>query len=237
MAGGRCLSVVAAVAMALLAGCDSPPGRPSPQERPRRPSQVTDFDSLYGVSCAGCHGAAGRSGPARPLDDALYLTLVDDATLTRIIARGVPGSLHPAFARGAGGDLTDEQVAAVVKGMRERWGRPGAFRNVSLPPYAAGPTGDAARGARLFTARCSPCHGPQGRGGAKAGSVVDPAYLDLVTDQALRTVVICGRVDLGMPSYREGGEQPLSPEEISDLVAWMASHRPPPGLAREGERP
>jgi mono/diheme cytochrome c family protein len=69
----------------------------------------------------------------------------------------------------------------------------------------------------------------------KAGSVVDPAYLGLVSDQYLRTVVIAGRPDLGMPGFREYVPgKPMTPEEISDVVAWLASHRqsPAPGVAK-----
>ena len=42
-------------------------------------------------------------------------------------------------------------------------------------------------------------------GGAapKGGSVVDASYLALVSDQYLRTTVIAGRTDLGMPDWRE----------------------------------
>jgi cytochrome c oxidase cbb3-type subunit 3/ubiquinol-cytochrome c reductase cytochrome c subunit len=56
--------------------------------------------------------------------------------------------------------------------------------------------------------------------------VVDSAYLALVSDQALRTAVIAGRVDLGMPDWREAvADRPMTPQEIADVVAWLASHR------------
>jgi cytochrome c oxidase cbb3-type subunit 3 len=63
---------------------------------------------------------------------------------------------------------------------------------------------------------------------------VDAAYLSLVSDQYLRTVVIAGRPELGMPGYREYvAGKPMTPEEISDVVAWLASRRqgPVPGPA------
>ena len=40
------------------------------------PSQVMAFGTLYGQYCAGCHGADGRLGAARPLNDPVYLALV-----------------------------------------------------------------------------------------------------------------------------------------------------------------
>jgi cytochrome c oxidase cbb3-type subunit 3/ubiquinol-cytochrome c reductase cytochrome c subunit len=57
---------------------------------------------------------------------------------------------------------------------------------------------------------------------------VDPSFLALVSDQSLRTTVIAGRPDLGKPDWREDiAGQPLTPEQISDLVAWLAGHRQP----------
>jgi hypothetical protein len=55
----------------------------------------------------------------------------------------------------------------------------------------------------------------------------------LVSDQALRTTVIVGRSDLGMPDWRANiPVRPMSPQEISDVVAWLASHRPAGQLAQ-----
>jgi cytochrome c oxidase cbb3-type subunit 3/ubiquinol-cytochrome c reductase cytochrome c subunit len=61
---------------------------------------------------------------------------------------------------------------------------------------------------------------------------VDPAYLALVSDQGLRVAVIAGRPDLGMPDWRSYvAAQPLSRQQISDVVAWLAAQRRPvPGL-------
>jgi cytochrome c oxidase cbb3-type subunit 3 len=44
----------------------------------------------------------------------------------------------------------------------------------------------------------------------------------------LRTAVIAGRTDLGMPDWREDiPGQPLTPQQISDVVAWLTSQRQP----------
>ena len=56
--------------------------------------------------------------------------------------------------------------------------------------------------------------------------MINPDYLALVSDQALRTAVIVGRSDLGMPDWRAYTPgRPMSSQEISDVVAWLASHR------------
>jgi mono/diheme cytochrome c family protein len=103
----------------------------------------------------------------------------------------------------------------------------GVAKEAALPPYAPTTPGDATRGAAAYGVYCASCHGVDGRGGAKGGSVVDGAYLGLVSDQALRTAVICGRTDLGMPDWR--GYVPgraMSDQEITDVVAWLVAQRP-----------
>jgi cytochrome c oxidase cbb3-type subunit 3 len=226
--GGVPFAVWAISVSLALVGCDSVPGRPTAADREVRPSKVTAFDVLYRRNCAGCHGTDGRLGAARPLNDPIYIALVPVDKLRAIIAQGVPGTSMPPFATSAGGDLTDAQIDALVKGMSARWGRPDAVRNVTLPPYQAEGTAESARGAEVYTTACSRCHGPDGRGGPKAGSIADASFLALVSDQSLRTTVIAGRPDLGKPDWREDiPGQPLTPQQISDLVAWLAGQRRP----------
>jgi mono/diheme cytochrome c family protein len=217
--------LTALLALAVLLGCERWPGRPGPDDRLVLPAQVRAFADLYGQNCSGCHGTDGRLGPARPLNDPLYLALVDDASLRQIAAVGIPGTAMPGLGRRGGGFLTDEQVDVLVREMRWRWGRPEQFKDVALPPYR-GEVGDPARGQAAYQVFCASCHGADGRGAVKGGSVVDPAYLAQVSDQALRMAVIAGRPDLGMPDYRTAAaERPMSPQEINDVVSWLAAQR------------
>jgi len=226
-----------AIIVCLGAACDFLPGRPTAATREVLPSQVMAFDVLYQRNCAGCHGANGRLGAARPLNDPVYLALVSADRLRTIVGEGVPGTSMPAFRASAGGDLTDPQIDALVKGMLAHWARPEAVAGATLPPYE-GPResgGARERGAAVFASACARCHGPQGRGGPTVGSIVDPPYLALVSDQSLRTMVIAGRPDLGKPDWREDiPGRPLTPQQISDLVAWLAGHRQPVPGRREG---
>jgi cytochrome c oxidase cbb3-type subunit 3 len=209
-----------------LPGCDSLPGKPRPADRYVRPSQVASFDVLYGHQCAGCHGADGTHGAARPLNDPLYLAVVSDDDLRQVITNGVGGKSMPASAESAGGRLTAAQIDVIVRGVRQRWGDPQRFSGTRLPAYRGAAPGDPARGARAYVTFCARCHGDGGAGGADAGSVVDGAYLALVSDQSLRTTVIAGRPDLDKPDYRENVPgRPMTSQEIDDVVAWLRSHR------------
>jgi mono/diheme cytochrome c family protein len=198
------------------------------------PDQVTDFTALYEISCAGCHGRDGRLGATRPLNEPVFLAVIGKQMLRDVIANGVPHTAMPAFALNAGGTLTEQQISVVADQIEARWSRPQDFVGVSLPPYSA-ELGDPKRGEEVFRAYCASCHGEDGMGSSKAGSVVNPAFLALVSDQSLRTTVITGRADQGTPDWRSYSPvHPLTPQEISDVVAWLSAHRALPVNSRGG---
>jgi cytochrome c oxidase cbb3-type subunit III len=150
---------------ALVAGCDLP-GRPNRADRPVPEDQVTNFDALYAMRCAGCHGADGKLGPAPPLNDPLFLAIVPDAELLRVITEGravtpAQKSPMPAFRLGKGAPLTAAevkvwaelkeqtdidpkqqnpltatQVKVLAEGIKKRWGPPPSPA-ASVPPYIA----------------------------------------------------------------------------------------------------
>ena len=211
----------------VCASCANSPARARATPQVMRPTEVMDFNVLYGENCAGCHGSQGKGGATIPLSDPVFLTIADDATLRRTVANGVPGTPMPAFAQSAGGMLTDKQIDAIVTGIRTRWAKPDLLRDANPPPYRAQASGDPAHGAAVYATYCSSCHGADGRGGKKASSIVDGSYLALVSDQDLRTIVIIGRPDLGAPDWRgDVPGKPMSAQEISDVVAWLAAQRP-----------
>ena len=219
------LITVAVLPVLMGVACSTSRGRPGPNSEVLPPREITDFHFLYAKNCAACHGPEGKDGAALSLGDPLLLAIADDAVIRRIVTTGVPGTPMPAFATSAGGMLTDQQIDAIVTGIRS-WAKPDQVSDTSIPPYVAEAPGDPTRGAAVYATFCSSCHGPDGRGG-KASSIVDGSYLSLVSDQQLRTIVIVGRPELGAPDWRNNVPgQPMSPREISDVVAWLAAQRP-----------
>lgn len=230
-----------------MAGCeDRLPGKPPLSEKPVPPDEVMDFHKLFDQNCAGCHGKQGNQGPAPPLNDSLFLGIVPDAELLKVVGQGRKGTPMPAFVRENGGPLTPEQVKVLASGLK-KW-KTGERAAESVPPYLApakaeGPTrGDGKAGAKVFFQACAGCHGDQGRGGSfgkqQIGAINDPAFLNLVSDQMLRRIIITGRTDLedagrelvGMPSFdrstgRPAGFKPLTSQDITDLVALLAEWR------------
>ena len=212
----------------LLLGCSNRP------EQFILPDQVSDFSALYESNCAGCHGRDGHFGAARPLNDPLFLALIGKEKLQDVIAKGVTGTAMPAFAQNAGGALTDQQITMLASQIEEHWSRAQEFAAIALPPYSTD-LGDSKQGETVFHDYCSRCHGEDGLGGAKGGSVVNPAFLALVSNQSLRTAVIAGRADQGAPdlrSYSPG--HVMTGQEVSDVVAWISAHRAFPGNRAKG---
>jgi mono/diheme cytochrome c family protein len=219
----NCKATVLAVSLVVTAACGS---RNPADVQVVPPNGITDFNFLYARNCSGCHGPDGKGGVAIGLGDPVYLAIADDATIRRVTADGVAGTSMPAFAQHSGGMLTDAQIEVIIQGIRTRWGRPDALRDADAPPYAAQGSGDPNRGAGVYGTYCSSCHGADGRGGKQANSIVDGSYLALVSDQNLRTTVIVGRRDLGAPDWRgDVSGKPMSPDDISDVVAWLAAQR------------
>lgn len=231
----RCGAMAAMLPLVLaMTGCARMPGAAAAAGTAQRPDQVMDFRALYGTNCQACHGENGHGGPAMELGNPEYQGLVDDATLKKWISGGMPGTEMPAFAQSAGGMLTDAQVNALVAGMRREWAKPGVFGGATPPPYEQPAGGDAKRGEQVYQTRCASCHEkPQEQ------QVTSAAYLSLVSDQALRTVIVAGRSDIGQPDWRlqgvgggTGGGNgnpgaPLSGQDVTDLVTYLGSLRNP----------
>jgi cytochrome c oxidase cbb3-type subunit 3 len=223
----RALNIAAlALLSVLVSGCDSLPGKPAPGPLVPRPDSILDPTALYKENCAGCHGENGRGAVATPIGLPEYQSLVDEATQIKIVTNGVPNTAMPGFTRRAGGFLTDQQIEAVVKGMRATWLKQNASAEQNAPPYTDATQGDSAAGATVYEASCSNCHGKAGGPTGPSGSVLNTSYLALVSSQGLRTAVIVGRPDLNMPGSRNvNSSHALSSKEVRDVVAFLISHR------------
>jgi cytochrome c oxidase cbb3-type subunit III len=207
--------------LALAAGCDLP-GKPDPADKFVYPNKVADFGALFAKNCAGCHGKDGKLGPAPPLNDMVFLAIVPDEELVKVITEGRAGTSMPAFADSLGGTLTAAQIRILAAGVRTYWKTP-APASKDWPPYVAKTKGDAKRGAVVFEKSCKGCHGDEGKGTAKVGAINDSAFLDLASDQMLRRIVITGRADLGMPNCIDRKDGALTPADVDDVTALLIS--------------
>ena len=222
----RYLGACTGLTFILLSACSSPHGQPQKGAEVLAPAEVLDFKTLYGENCAGCHGAEGRGGAAIALADPVYLGIAGDPVIRKVITKGVPGTSMPAFAESAGGLLTDKQIDVIVTQMRSRWSKPGVLDGANPPSYAAKVAGNVQQGEAAYGKYCASCHGTSGQGGAKGSAITNDSFLALISDQGLRTIVIAGRPELGAPDWRGNAPgQPMSDQEVTDVVAWLASRR------------
>src|SRR5581483_11062700 len=102
----------------------------------------------------------------------------------------------------------DVQVRALVQGIVEGWGKPNLLAGANAPAYNAALPGNPEHGFAAYGVYCARCHGANGQGGpadgkevsGKAdpgksgwlGSIVDPSYLALISDQDLRSIIVAG---------------------------------------------
>src|SRR5580658_9851048 len=138
------LEIVAVAALLACAGCATPRGIPRADSEVIPPSEVLDFNLLYGQNCAGCHGTDGKGGAAIALANPVFLAIADDKIIRHTAEDGVPGTPMPAFVQSAGGMLTDKQIDSLVRGIRS-WAKPDVVDNTTPPPYAAQVPGDPQR--------------------------------------------------------------------------------------------
>lgn len=224
------VSLLASVGALAISGCGRAPGRPGPDTEVARPEEVVNFATLYGQNCAACHGEKGRNGAAISLANPTYLAIAGAANIQRVTAKGVPGTAMPPFSNAAGGMLTDRQIEVLTHGMMSDWGSAAAVAGQTLPAYASSTPGNPAQGEKAFAIFCARCHGADANGatvsGVVTGSLIDPSYLALISDQGLRSIVLAGQTEQGAHDWRSyTSSRPMTDQEISDVVAWLALHR------------
>jgi mono/diheme cytochrome c family protein len=215
-----------------LIGCDLP-GKPTLADKYISPREELRFEVLYRDNCSGCHGAEGKLGPAPPLNDGLFLSLMSKEALAQVISSGRQGTLMPAFGSSQGGSLTDEQVQVLAEGITKHWASTKAEPMIKLthPLGEKSANGNKEKGRHLYELACASCHGLNGDG-AEAGAINNSDFLALCSNQVLRRYIITGRPDLGMPGCTDRRDrpeefEPLSERDVDDLVAFVASWREP----------
>jgi cytochrome c oxidase cbb3-type subunit 3 len=161
------------------------------------------------------------------------------ATQIQVLVKEIKGIPYRIVEKQEGG-LAKFQVVSDAGGISPKWGTPGmppkgvpSYREQSASGHGSG-AGIKEKGDLVFARACATCHGDHGQGvereGEPAWTINDPVFLALTSNQALRRYAITGRPDLGMPGYAEARPDkadfvPLSDQEVTDLVALLASWR------------
>ncbi|MFQ5504847.1 MAG: c-type cytochrome [Planctomycetota bacterium] len=168
---------------------------------------------LYELFCVACHGKdlAGSQVPeirTPTLSNADLLSVASDEYLEAIITHGRSGTKMPSWSAGG---LTKGQIKRLVTYIR-------SFERKSAELASVSPhRGDAAFGKALYRGNCANCHGKKGEGGIGT-ALGSQEFLMMASDEFLARVVVEGRPDSGMPSWKR-----LSSVEISDILAYIRS--------------
>lgn len=182
-----------------------------------------DGATLYGTFCAACHGDRGQGMryagmlpfPAIANED--FLSIASDSLIRQTIRRGRAGRRMPAWGDAEGG-LRPVEIERIVRHLRDLGG--------VEAPEETGPArwakGDAAEGARLYSASCAGCHGGTGAG-AEGPSLADPVLLGSATDTYLAETIARGRRGTTMEAFaRPSTTRPAySREEIESIVTFL----------------
>jgi mono/diheme cytochrome c family protein len=176
-------------------------------------------------------GRAGTSMPAFAAENGGALTSNQIQVLVNEI-KGIPYKV----VKDDSGDARTVRIAKDAAGAAPKWG-PVQAAPKNTPPYLAPeptsiPTSEKCEQIRktVFARACGNCHGDRGQGGSSGGPINDRAFLALISDQALRRLIVTGRSDLSMPNYadsdgRPGDFKPLTPAEVGDLVQLLSFWR------------
>ena len=160
------------------------------------------------------------------------------ATQIEVLVREIKG-LDYRVVETTPGDPATATVVAGPGGKSSIWGRPAelptgvpAYQDVAIKPEDS--EASLKRGMAAFARACADCHGDQGHGIKEdhgiANAINDSVFLSLNSNQVLRRIIITGRADLSMPNYAESRPdspefKPLTEQEVTDLVALLASWR------------
>ena len=222
----------------LVVGCDRLPGAPKASVPVVVGSQEW-MTATFNSNCRGCHSQGAEGAAISLVGAARYWKLASDAHVIGALSQG-QGVSMPAYLDSRGGPLSAKEISLFVQAMRAAWGAASESAPANGAAVPSQPVskvgsqsvtadlvrGDPTAGARVFEESCSSCHGEKG----SAGSVTDPMYLKLISDQGLWSAVVFGRSELGSPAWDSplpGRPNGLTPTEVADAVSWIASKRTP----------
>jgi len=190
---------------------------------------------LYAENCVVCHGERGEGRVGATLRQN-WPSIAPGALIRETIAKGVKGSLMPAWSQAHGGPLTEQDIDDIVAYI-ETWLTGGiplptlAPAPIPTAPLPAGVTGDPVTGAEIYVKNCAMCHGPQGEG--RIGATLARKWPTIQVDAFLRQTIANGVPNTLMPAWSQAKGGPLTDKEIEDVEAYLrtletAGVLPPP---------
>jgi cbb3-type cytochrome c oxidase subunit III len=186
-------------------------------------ASIKEGATVFAQKCAGCHGEKGEGAIGSSLSAASFLPMADDHFLYQVITQGRPGTEMPAWRQ-----LSAKQIADAIVLIRS-W-----QKSPSVALSSGTRRGRAEFGEVIYRQECVKCHGPRGEGdlGTQIGN---PILLTQLSDEFLWRTIAEGKTGTEMKGFLKRQRNPLAPEDIDHLVAYLRrlqSHPPEEGLKR-----
>lgn len=192
---------------------------------------------LFAQNCSSCHGEFGEGGPnpARaggiisPISTSDFLNTRDDSTIRAIIAQGQADLGMPAFASFNGGQLSDDEVDAIVAFIRSWEANP--LVNEPALVVVPTPTDASLSVGENYSTLCAQCHGPSGEGGT-GPALNTTGFQQGRTDQNIFDAIYLGKESTAMFAWGKF----LTAKQIGQLVQFIRgwggtfTGTPPSGL-------
>jgi menaquinol-cytochrome c reductase cytochrome b/c subunit len=243
------LIVVGMVALTIVAAVTTPPQEESAPLAATLTDQISAGQDLYSIQCVECHGADGEGGEIkgveglegvvlRPINDQDVMYAFTDQTLYNIINLGQPIAGMPPFGKAYGGELSQDEINAIVTFMRYTWDDRAelpqeAAQAAALPTLAPNevPSYDV-HIAPVVKRYCLSCHRP----GKKNNNFIMEDYNGIMTSGDHAPNVIAGDLNSNLIRmiHREdidaGGPMPptraLKPELVTLFEQWVLGGAP-----------
>jgi len=192
----------------------------------------------YAEHCAKCHGEAGAGAELEgkagevtaPLNSDDFLVGHFDDTIFQLISYGQPGEGMPAFGLAYGGQLTDQEIAAIIVFMRS-WAEPEeetGQTDAALADLAKIENPSFAKDVKpIFDKKCANCHGKRIKGGYsvetydKVMTSGDNAPVILAGDAANSILVKMLRGVKTAAGGQMPPNRPLKKEQIELIERWV----------------
>ena len=187
-------------------------------------SPIQVGQGLFNQNCASCHGEFGEGGPnpanpassIPPISTSDFLKTRDDITIRAIIAQGQADLGMPPFGATNGGQLSDDELDAVVAFIRSWEANPLVIE--PTPGVTPVPTPIGLTPQEVYSNLCAQCHGASGEGGS------GPALNTSEFQQTTPDQEVFAAIDQGFPgSSMIAWGKLLSTSQINQLVQFIRS--------------
>ncbi|MCG6550924.1 MAG: c-type cytochrome [Candidatus Magnetominusculus sp. LBB02] len=202
-----------------------------PDEAPRKYRRIDytsmmakpDGETLYKMYCVACHADGTKSlynevfkRTVPAITNPSFLKTIDDKNLEAIIKEGRTGTQMTAWNKTASG-LSDEQVSGLIGYLASK--RPaGPMETFGLAAFK----GDSKHGSEIYEARCSVCHGKEGKAGEDylGISLRSPVIQKKIDPEMLAVTIANGRAQTPMPAFVKDTEL-LTKQDVADVVSFI----------------